>query len=135
MANCSSCVTSLPNAPGLLSPSNHAGGQSTGLPLSMDWANWSFAKWMEGCPNNNNFIFYADTNPSPSTVKCTFTAVGPTTNFISHDCLFSGLDYSTKYYWKVRACNKGTANCTDSPVWDFTTKGFGGWWQAVGMGD
>ncbi len=121
------CTNSAPTAPPLVSPSD--GASLTNLTVPLDW---NAPTWGTGCPTNSNrYLVYADTSPSPTTLRATISTPvnNPTSNYN-----FTAPGYGT-YYWKVVADNGPRA--TSSLIRSFTiAPAFSGvaWWQVSGAG-
>ncbi len=93
-----------PYIPSSPSPSNSASDQSINPTLS----------WSGGDPDGDTVTYtvYLDTNSNPTSQKCS----GTTTS-----CSVSGLNYNTKYYWKVTASD-GRVPLVTGPIWNFITQ-------------
>lgn len=120
------CVSSAPENPTLVSPSN--GAVLENLQVTLDWS--APSAWGNACPaNNNRYLVYVDTFSPPTTLRATVDAA-------TSDNLFSAA-YGNTYYWKVVADNGSLTN--DSAIRSFTVQetvvGVDvAWWQAVGGG-
>ena len=109
------CVDTLPAAASNPSP----GDGATNVPVTTNLG-WTFNGWGTWCAGNYNgwHLYLGTSNPPPIVIQ-EQDPIDPAVYNPAGD-----LNANTTYYWRITKCNNGRAwNCTDSPVWSFTTVG------------
>jgi len=110
----SGCVDTLPAPASNPSPADGATNVAVTTNLDWTWNGWGIECDVQV---NGYNLYFGTTNPPANVV---FEAIPGSPTYDPPGDLTAG----TTYYWQVRKCNRGVAfNCTDGPVWSFTTVG------------
>jgi|GEM_PF-2750998 len=108
----------IPNAAVLVSPSNGAVGQETDLDLSFNYSDAD----LDPCIR---FSLQADNNSdfsSPEINEANYSAGGPWASGSDISYSVSGLDYGTKYYWRINVYDGIDWSGWTAGTWNFNTK-------------